>query len=111
MVQEGSRQTVVLRDLDDPQSAVDEYLRQKDDLQAGRSLGLRRDDRLALAELCNAFLERSEERVKAGDITPRTFADYPVVCAMMLQHFGRTTDRGKLHFEQFARFRSDVVAN
>jgi hypothetical protein len=94
-----------------PQAALEEYLRQKGDLQAGRQPGLRRDDRLDLAELCNAFLKRSEERVRAGDITPRTFGDDRDVCAMMLQHFGRTADPEKLHPELVEEQEVRAVAN
>src|SRR5690606_8376056 len=58
----------------DPDAALRKYLDEVDEIQAGRDprktvvVGLS-SDKLTVAELCNLFLERQEERAKSGEIT------------------------------------------
>jgi hypothetical protein len=53
------------------------YLKEKDDLQAGRKprdADTSGDARVK--DVCNRFLDAKEEAVEAGELSPRTVADY-----------------------------------
>ncbi len=56
----------------DPDQALKEYLRQRDDLQAGRRPRPASGE-VDLALVCNAFLTRNETKLKNGEITPRDY--------------------------------------
>ena len=77
--QEGPRQVRLLRQVGrrsqrrTPPAAL--WADQKDDLLAGRTPRANRDG-LTVGDLCNHFLTAKEQQRDAGDITPRTFADY-----------------------------------
>ncbi len=91
----------------DPQAALQEYLRIKDDLQAGRiptpAAGV-----VTLADISNAYLARSEERRDGGEISSRTFDDYHDACKLIVAHLGRTVDPEQLRPVDFAGFRTEV---
>src|SRR5438477_3010990 len=59
----------------DPDGALAKYLKQKDDLHAGKSP---RSEPAALTvkDLANAYLNAKDQAVKAGELSPRTRADY-----------------------------------
>ena len=88
---------------DEPDTALTEYLRIRDDLQAGRQ-PKRLSDGPDLAAVCNAFLTREKTRYDRGEICSRTFRDYHEICQLMIEHLGRTTDPEQLSPLDFARF-------
>src|SRR3954447_15161194 len=56
----------------DPDGALEEYNRQKDDLHAGRTP--RPDtDALTIKQLANAFMKAKQEAVDAGELAQRTW--------------------------------------
>src|SRR4051794_19763554 len=60
---------------DDPDGARNKYLEQKDALHAGRKP--RPDTEvLTVKELCNHFLNTKQALVDAGELSPRTWAEY-----------------------------------
>ena len=71
---------------DDPkgEAAIQLWADQKDDLLAGRMPRASRDG-LTVADLVNRFLTAKEQQRDAGDITPRSFADYFATCAKIPQ--------------------------
>jgi integrase len=72
----------------DPKGALDNYLRQKDDLHAGRKP--RSDSEgTTIKELCNAFLYHKEALVNSGELAPRTWQDYKDACKLLMRHFGK----------------------
>ena len=75
---------------DDPKgkAALDLWLDQRDDLLAGRTPRVDADD-LTIRDLCNRFLTAKETQRDAGDITPRTFADYLATCKLIVESFGK----------------------
>lgn len=90
----------------DPGAALNKYLADKDDLQAGRIPHSRlSSDRPTTENVVNLFLKRSEDRVKAGDLSAVSFADYVVVGKQVVEHLGRGTDPEQLRPQDFASFR------
>lgn len=72
----------------DPDGALAKYLEQKDALHAGRTP--RPDNRtLRVKDIANLFLNAKDEAVKAGELSPRTRADYGSIMDMMVQGFGK----------------------
>src|SRR3984893_7952125 len=59
----------------DPQAALQKYLDQRDDLQAGRK-PREKVEGLTVRDLVNRFLTSKKRLADTGEITPRTFADY-----------------------------------
>ncbi len=93
---------------DAPNDALDKYLDQRDDLQAGRTP--RTDsDGLTVRVMCNHFLTAKEGQRDAGDITPRTFADYVTSCKMLLDSFGKTRLVDDLRPTDFEQFRAAMA--
>lgn len=110
----GKRKTVYFGT--EPNAAMQKYLAERDEWQAGRNPRKIEDAATdaapatpTLAYVVNAFLERSEARVEAGDIAPVTFRDYREVAAKMVAHFGRDVEAEKLHPANFARFRHSLA--
>src|SRR5215468_4515733 len=67
----------------DPDGALKKYLQQKDDLHAGR---LPRPDAGALTvkDVVNSFLNGKQALLDAGELSPRTWADYKRVCDLLV---------------------------
>ena len=76
---------------DNPDTALEAYLDQKDDLHAGRKPRARRDG-LTLKDLCNRFLTAKQRKVDSGELSPRTFQDYYRTCESLLKFW----DGGRL---------------
>jgi hypothetical protein len=59
----------------DPQGALAKYLEQKDALYAGRTPRPVAET-LVVKDVANAFLRAKQEAVDAGELSPRTWAEY-----------------------------------
>ena len=59
----------------DPNAALDEWVRQKDDLLAGRT-PRPKTGQLTVKELADRFLTSKKLKIDSGELSPRTFADY-----------------------------------
>ena len=95
---------------DDPkgEAAVTLWLDQKDDLLAGRTPRASRDG-LTVRDLCNRFLTAKEQQRDAGDITPRSFADYFATCKRLVDSFGANRLVGDLAVDDFEALRSSLA--
>ena len=65
---------------DDPDAAIDGWLRDKDALLAGRTPRTTPADGVSLADVCNHFLAHKDAMLTAGEIAPRTFQRYHATC-------------------------------
>jgi integrase len=74
---------------DDPQSALDKYLAERDALHAGR-VPRPNHDALTVKDSCNAFLSTKKALVDAGELTPRMWSEYKEVCDLLVSHMGKT---------------------
>jgi len=97
-------QTLYFGDWSDPDAALDKYLREKDDLHAGRKP---RSDPAALIvkELCNAYLDHKAALRDAGELSPRTWSNYKEVCDLIVSRFGKRRFVSDLRQEDFAALR------
>ena len=74
--------------LDDPQGALDRWLREEDELLAGR---VPRDpgDAVVLRDLVNRFLTHKRSLMLGGELSATTFKSYYLTCEGLLEHFGK----------------------
>jgi integrase len=92
----------------DPDAALAKYLEQKDALHAGKKP--RADpDALTVKELCNQFLAAKEARVHAGELSPRTWAQYKETCGLVVKEFGKQRLVSDLGPDDFATLRRRVA--
>jgi len=90
------------------QAALDKYQEQRDDLHAGR-IPRTKADVLTVRDLCNRFLTAKENQQDAGDITPRTFADYLATCKLIVDSFGKNRLVDDLAAEDFEQLRASLA--
>jgi integrase len=89
----------------DPQAALDKYLKEKDDLHAGRVPRREEPEGATLRQLGNAFMKHKESQVDAGELSQRTFDDCYRTCRRLLDHFGKTRMVDDLRQYDFAGYR------
>jgi hypothetical protein len=61
--------------IDDPQAALDKWLKEKDELLAGRVPREQLADDTTLREVANAYLRHQQTLLDTGELSTRTFAD------------------------------------
>jgi integrase len=92
----------------DPDGALDNYLKQKDDLHAGRKP--RPDvDGLTVKDAANAFLNHKKALLKAGELSPRTWGEYKEVCDLLVAKFGKSRLVSDLGPDDFAALRNKMA--
>lgn len=71
--------------------ALDKWLREKDDLLAGRTPRPATTQRggLTLLALVSYFMRAKEARVRSGELTSRMLGNYHRTCRGLVDHFGR----------------------
>src|SRR5882724_7371168 len=79
--------TVFFGRWDDWHAALDKYLKQKDDLYAGRR-PVDPHTVFTVEKLVNKFLAYKRARVESGELTPRSFTEYYSTCQRLLSAFG-----------------------
>lgn len=96
---------------DDPkgEAALAKWLDQKDDLLAGRTPRSTPADGLTVADLCNHFLTAKEQQRDAGDIQPRTFANYLGTCKFVVGSFGKNRLVDDLASDDFQAVRAKLA--
>ena len=93
---------------DDPDGALQRYLDQRDDLMAGRTPRVKAEG-LTIRDLLNRFLTAKKMMVDAGEITPRTFADYHATCQRIATAFGKDRLVDDLAADDFRRLRANIA--
>jgi integrase len=92
----------------DWKTALDEYLKQKDALHAGRKP---RDDAEALTvkALVNAFLTHKKALRESGELSPRTWDEYKETTDLLVRHFGKGRLVEDLGPDDFAALRKKMA--
>ncbi len=90
----------------DADAALDRWLRDKDDLIAGRTP---RAACVTLQTLCNDFLTAKRDAMLAGDLSSRTWSDYYRICGLLIEHFGKEQPIETLRPDDFGRYRSALA--
>src|SRR5262249_55495251 len=89
-------------------AALKEYEQQRDDLHAGRTP--RPDpEALSVKDVANAFMNAKAEARDAGELSPRTWADYKAIMAMMLDGFGKQRLVADLRPDDFAALKNTLA--
>jgi integrase len=94
---------------DDWQGALKKYQEQRDDLHAGRTPRVAADG-LTVEDLLNRFLAAKEMQRDAGEIAPRTWADYYGTCVRIRDAFGASRLVDDLASDDFERLRARTAA-
>jgi len=73
------------------QTALDQWLSDKDALLAGRTPRGRRTEEEAptLRYLCDLFMKAKQAKLNTGNLSRWTFREYHNICAEILRHFGK----------------------
>jgi len=90
------------------QAAVDKYLEQKDDLNAGRK-PRETGTGLTMRELCNRFLTSKQLLLENSEITNRTFVDYKPPTDRIVAQFGRSRLVADLAPDDCEEFRTQIA--
>ncbi|TWT66919.1 site-specific tyrosine recombinase XerD [Posidoniimonas polymericola] len=93
---------------ENPDSALQQYLDQRDDLYAGRKPRERNPDGVTLRELCNALLTAKEQLVESGELTRRHFQDLHKTCERLINHFGKNRLVEDLRVDELAEYRTKL---
>jgi integrase len=93
----------------DKDAALTEYLRVKDDREAGREPPLKDDQRLTLKTLVNTFLTHKKSAVAIGELTQRTFNDYHTTCEGLLKALGKNTAVDAIRIEDLLAYRRELA--
>jgi integrase len=91
----------------DPNSALEEYVRTREDLIAG-VLPVDPDGEVTLRTLCRRFLRDKQMAVASGELSLRSFNDYADTCKRLIEHFGKFQDVRKLGPRDFSGLRSEL---
>lgn len=93
---------------DDPDGALAKYDKEKDALHAGKKP--RPDqDALTVKDLVNAFLIHKVNLRDAGELSPRTWADYKAATDLIIERFGKTRVASDLGPDDFAELRNQMA--
>ncbi len=94
---------------DDPDAALQTYLDQRDDIQAGRDPKRQRSiitaETITVAEVVNLYLESLDTRRKRREVGDRHFSDCLQTCRRIVGHFGRNVAAASLRAADFAALR------
>ena len=94
----------------DPDGALAKYLEQKDALHAGRKPRLEAVV-LTVKDVANAFLTHKKALLDAGELSPRTWADYKAATDLLISAFGRQRIVADLGPDDFAALKNKMSRN
>jgi integrase len=92
----------------DGKAALQKWLKEKDDLLAGRT-PRSTPDGLTVRDLVNHFLTAKLQQRDAGDITARSYAEYYSACETLVTAFGRTRLVDDLAADDFQSLRAQLA--
>jgi integrase len=94
----------------DPEGALKKYEEQAEALHAGRKP--RPDagpEALTVKDVANAFLEAKEDKMNAGELSPRTWAKYKEVTDLLVSEFGKRRLVSDLRPDDFAALKKTMT--
>jgi integrase len=95
--------------IEDPDGALDKWLRDKDDLLAGRVPRRVAAGGLTVGELCRHFLEFKLSRLESGRLSPVTLGQYMTACRQLCEQFGSGRPVTDLRPEDFAGYLAAIA--
>jgi integrase len=100
--------TVYFGPWDDPDGALQKYLKEKDDLHAGRTPRAAQDA-LTVKDAANAFLNEKQARVEAGELGERTWLEYKEAADLIVAEFSKRRRAADLAPDDFASLRKRMA--
>jgi integrase len=95
---------------EDPDGALENYLKQKDDLHAGRTPGsTTATTSVTIKDICNAFLNAKQARVDSGELSQRMWFDYKETADLLVFHFGKHRPAADLTPDDFDALRAKMA--
>jgi integrase len=94
---------------EDLDGALARYQAEKDALAAGQAPEPDREENLTVKGLVNAFLNHKQNMLDAGELSPRTFADYLSTGQLVAAQFGKTRLVSSLKQGDFAGLRRKMA--
>jgi integrase len=85
------------------------YKAQADDLHAGRTPRVTNPDGLTVKELCNRFLTAKTRKMEAGELSPRSFAEYKQTTDRLIAQLGKDRLVDDLASDDFESLRADFA--
>jgi integrase len=95
---------------DNPMAARDKWLREKDDLLAGRTPRAHDPNATTVKQLCDLFCESREAKVDTGEITRRHFDDLKKTAILVAKHLGKSASVEQLRPDDFRKLRAKFAA-
>jgi len=92
----------------DPEGAFNRYLDERDDLHAGRTPRHSADE-VQVRDVLNHFLTAKQRKRDAGELAPRTWAEYYACCERIGQSFGVSRIVADLGPDDFAAYRAAIA--
>lgn len=96
---------------EDPQAALNEWIRVKDDLLAGRKPRERLTDGLPVHELLNRFIAFKKRQRDSDELSPRSYTDLFRECERVVKYFGRDRFVEDIGPDDFESFRAEIAKN
>lgn len=93
---------------DDPEGALNNYLKDKDDLYAGRK-PREQTEGLTVHELVNRFRAAKDALVENGELSALMNMDYKTACDIIIKEFGKPRLVDDLRPEDFAALRKKLA--
>jgi integrase len=93
----------------DWKAAIERYITERDDIQAGRKPRKKRDGAVTLEDACNLFMRFKEDRLASGELRKRTYEDCYRTCKLILSEFGKYRAVEDIRPEDFAALRSKLA--
>lgn len=93
---------------DDPDGALERYNEQKEALHAGRKPCVSQDA-ATVKDVVNSFLNAKQALVDAGELSPRTWAEYKQVCDLVVAQVGKSRRADDVGPEDFAPLRNKMA--
>ncbi len=95
---------------EDPSQALEEYLRQKDFLQAGKIVPLQPSS-CSVLDAGNAFMEAKFQKVVLGELSDRSHVNYRIAIQQFSDHVGKHRPVLELQPADFRRFITEELSN
>lgn len=93
----------------DKDAALAEYLRVKDDREAGREPPPKDDQRVTIKTLVNTFLTHKTSAVQIGELTQRTFNGYLTTCEGLIDALGKNTAVESIRPDDLLQYRRKLA--
>jgi integrase len=93
---------------DDPQAALDNYLKHKDALHAGKK-PREKAEGVTVNDAVNRFLHDKKALVEVGELSPRTWSDYENACIQLAKAVGKRRLVIDLDADDFAKLRNKLA--